>query len=168
MKTLGSKAADHTRGDHCVIMAQPIPGPWLKMTLIIKNMCHAWICVHCFAYFWSISLQNYTYCKFSNKRGKMAWLTDKLAFLFRRRIDFQDSGHSGHLGFLIGTILALFNLQITLMHPTDFQVNWAFSAGEEAKNIFSRWQPWWPSWLFNQNDFSHFDLLVTLMLPIKF
>ena len=24
------------------------------------------------------------------------------------KLDFQDSGHGGHLGFMIGTILALF------------------------------------------------------------
>ena len=30
----------------------------------------------------------------------------------------------GHLGFLIGMILAIFDLQVTLMLPTKFQVNW--------------------------------------------
>ena len=37
-------------------------------------------------------------------------------------IDFQDSGHSGHLGFLIRSILAIFDLQVTLMLPTKFRV----------------------------------------------
>ena len=37
-------------------------------------------------------------------------------------IDFQDGGHGGHLGFLIRTILALFDLQVTLMLPTKFRV----------------------------------------------
>ena len=36
-------------------------------------------------------------------------------------IDFQDSGHGGHLGFLIRTILAIFDLQVTLMFPTKFR-----------------------------------------------
>ena len=53
------------------------------------------------------------------------------------------------------------------MLPTKFGVNWPFSSGE-VKNRFSRWQPWRPSWISNQNDFSYFDLLVTLTLPIKF
>ena len=37
-----------------------------------------------------------------------------------------------------------------------FGVNWPFSSGEEAKNRFSRWGPWWPSWISNRNDFSYF------------
>ena len=52
---------------------------------------------------------------------------EQLAFQFRRRsekIDFQDGGHGGHLGFPIGTILAIFDLQVTLMLPTKYRVNW--------------------------------------------
>ena len=47
--------------------------------------------------------------------------------------------HCGHLGFLMGMILAIFDLQVTLMLATEFQVNWPFGPGEEAKNRFSRW-----------------------------
>ena len=36
-------------------------------------------------------------------------------------------------------ILFIFNLQVTHILPTKFQVNWPFGSGEEAKNIFSRW-----------------------------
>ena len=36
----------------------------------------------------------------------------------KRNIYFQDDCHGGHLGFLIGTILAIFDLQVTLMLPT--------------------------------------------------
>ena len=61
-----------------------------------------------------------------------------------RKIDFQDGGH---LGFPIGTILAIFDLQVTPMLLSKFGVNWPFSSGEEAKNRFSRWLPWWPSWI---------------------
>ena len=53
-------------------------------------------------------------------------------------IDFQDGGHGGHLGFLIRTILAIFDLQVNLMLPTKFQVKWLLSLGEAAKNRFSR------------------------------
>ena len=42
-----------------------------------------------------------------------------------------------------------------------------FGSGE-AKNRFSRGQPWWPSWISYQNDFNYFNLLLTLTLPIKF
>ena len=41
-----------------------------------------------------------------------------------QNIDFQDGGHGGHLGFPIGTILAIFNLQVTPMLPTKYRVNW--------------------------------------------
>ena len=39
------------------------------------------------------------------------------------KIDFQDGGHGSHLGFPIETILAIFDLQVTPMLPTKFQVN---------------------------------------------
>ena len=74
----------------------------------------------------------------------------------KRKIDFQDGSHGGHLGFPIGTILAIFDLQVTLMVPSKFGVNWPFGSGEEAKNRFSRWRPWRPSWNFDRNDFSYF------------
>ena len=74
----------------------------------------------------------------------------------KRKIDFQDGGHGGHLGFLIGTILAIFELQVTLMVPSKFGVNWPLGSGEETKNRFSRWQPWRPSWISNRHDFSYF------------
>ena len=35
--------------------------------------------------------------------------------------DFQDGGHGSHLGFPIGTILAIFYLQVTPMLPTKIQ-----------------------------------------------
>ena len=67
--------------------------------------------------------------------------------------DFQDGCHGGHLGFPIGMILAIFDLQVTPMLPSKFGVNWPFSSGEEAKNRFSRWRP---SWISDRNDFSYF------------
>ena len=44
----------------------------------------------------------------------------------KRKIDFQDGGH---LGFLIRIILAIFDLQVTPMFPTKFQVNWPRGVG---------------------------------------
>ena len=38
-----------------------------------------------------------------------------------------------HLGFLKGTILAIFDLQVTLMLPTKFKVNKPFGSGEIFK-----------------------------------
>ena len=53
------------------------------------------------------------------------------------------------------TILAIFDLQVTPMLPTKFRVNWPFGS-EDAKNRFSRWLPWRPSWISDRNDFSYF------------
>ena len=71
-------------------------------------------------------------------------------------LDFQSArfyGHGGNLGFPIGTILAIFDLQVTPMLPSKFGVNWPFGSGEEAKNRFSRWRP---SWISDRHDFSYF------------
>ena len=75
-----------------------------------------------------------------------------------RKIDFQNGVHGGHLGFPIGTILAIFDLQVTLMLPTRFRVNWLLGLGEEAKNRFSRCPPWpWrPTWITDRHDFNYF------------
>ena len=43
-----------------------------------------------------------------------------------KKIDFQDGGH---LGFPIGMILAIFDLQVTLMLPTKYRVNWPRGVG---------------------------------------
>ena len=40
--------------------------------------------------------------------------------------DFQDGGH---LGFPIGMILAIFDLQVTPMLPTKYRVNWLRGVG---------------------------------------
>ena len=70
----------------------------------------------------------------------------------KQKIDSQD----GCFGFPVGTILATFDLQVTPMLPTMFGVNWLFGSGEEAKNRFSRWLPWRPSWISDRHDFSYF------------
>ena len=90
----------------------------------------------------------------------------------KRKVDFQDSSHGGHLRFTIGKILVFFffffYLQVTPMLPTKFHVNWPFVSGEEAKNRFSRWWPWKPSWILDLNNFSYFALQDTPILPTKF
>ena len=47
----------------------------------------------------------------------------------KQKIDFQDGCHGGHLGFPIGTILVIFDLQVTLMLPTKYRVNWPRGVG---------------------------------------
>ena len=39
---------------------------------------------------------------------------------------------------------------------TRFGVNWLLGSGKEAKNRFSRWLPWRPSWISDGHDFSYF------------
>ena len=48
-------------------------------------------------------------------------------------------------------ILAIFDLQVTLMLPSKFGVNRPFGSGEEAKNRFSRWRPWRPPWISDRH-----------------
>ena len=54
----------------------------------------------------------------------------------KRKIDFQDGGHGGHFRFSIGTILAIFDIQVTPVPPSKFGVDWPFGSGEEAKIDF--------------------------------
>ena len=54
----------------------------------------------------------------------------------KRKIDFQDSGHGGHLEFLIGTILYLFYVQVTLMLPSKiFFYSFGLSFQEKKRKI---------------------------------
>ena len=83
-------------------------------------------------------------------------------------MDFQDSGHIGHLGFPIVTTLVIFDLQVIPMLPTKFQVSWPFGSGEEAKIDFQDGghggHPRFPIGTILTN----FDLQVTTMQPTKF
>ena len=52
----------------------------------------------------------------------------------KKKKDFQDGSHGSHPGFPIGTILAIFDLPVTVMLPRKFPVNWPLRSREEAKN----------------------------------
>ena len=67
-----------------------------------------------------------------------------------------EEAKNSHLGFPTGTILAIFDLQVTPMLPSKFVIKWPFGSGKEAKNRFSRWLPWWPSWISDRNNSSYF------------
>ena len=82
-------------------------------------------------------------------------------------MDFQDSHIGGHLGFQIGTILANFDLQVTPMLPTKFQVNWSFGSGEEVKIDFQDGCHGGNLGLPNRMILAIFDLQVTPMLLTK-
>ena len=74
----------------------------------------------------------------------------------KRKIDFQDCRHGGHLGFPIGTILAI----LIYMSPWWFLASFksiGLSVQEKKRKIdFSRWRPWRPSWISDRKDFSYF------------
>ena len=86
----------------------------------------------------------------------------------KRKIDFQDGGHGGHLGFPISTIIAIFYLQVTLMLPSKFGVNWPFGSGEEAKKKFQDGGHGGHLGFPIGTILAIFDLQITLMLPSKF
>ena len=50
----------------------------------------------------------------------------------KRKKEFQDGRHGGHLGFPVQTIQVILDLQVTPMLPTKFRVKWPFSSGEDA------------------------------------
>ena len=54
------------------------------------------------------------------------------------------------------------------MLPSKSRVDWPFGSGVKAKNRFSRWRPWRPSWISDRNDFSYFWSTSSPMLPTKF
>ena len=68
----------------------------------------------------------------------------------KRKIDFQDGHHGGHLGFPIGMILAIFNLQVTPMIPTSSRL--AFGCRRRAAIL----DFCWISWISDRNNFSCF------------
>ena len=72
----------------------------------------------------------------------------------KRKIDFKDGGHGGHLGFPIGTLLTIIDVQVTPMLPTKFQVNWPFGSGVEAKNKKKKKKK--KSWISDRSYFSYF------------
>ena len=66
-----------------------------------------------FSYFWSTS-----HWGFLPSFKSIGFLVQEK----KQKIDFQDGCHGGHLGFQTGMILAIFDLQVTLMLPTKFRV----------------------------------------------
>ena len=52
-------------------------------------------------------------------------------------MDFQYGGHGGHLGFSVGMILAIFDLQVAPILAIKFLVNWPFGLRRRlSKYIF--------------------------------
>ena len=66
------------------------------------------------------------------------------------------SHRGGHLGCRNETSLAVLNLHVSPMPPTKFQLNPTYHSGADVLPRFSRWPPWWPSWVLERNEFSNY------------
>ena len=75
----------------------------------------------------------------------------------KRKIDFQDGSY---FGYLIGIILATFDLQVTRCFLLSFESIGLSVQEKRQKNRFSRWRLG-PSWISDQNDFSYFFLSIS-------
>ena len=84
------------------------------------------------------------------------------------KMDFQDGHYAGHLRFSIRMVLAIFDLQVTLILPTKVLVSWPFGSGEEAKNSFSICQHSGYLGFSIGTILAIFDRQVTLILPTKY
>ena len=92
----------------------------------------------------------------------------QLAFRFRskkRKIDFQDGCHGGHLGFPIGTILAIFDLQCFL---PSFKSTGLLAQEKKQKIDFQDGPHSGHLGYLIETILTIFDLQVTPMLPPKF
>ena len=83
------------------------------------------------------------------------------------KIDFKDGGHGENLGFLIGTILATFDVQVTPCFLASFNSIDLLIHTKKRKIDFQE-PPWRPSWVSDRNELSYFYIQSTPMLPIKF
>ena len=90
----------------------------------------------------------------------------------KQNIDFQDGCHSGHLGFPIETILAIYSyLKVNQMFPSKFHVNWPFISEEQRKIYFQGGgQNFQGGYLGLRIGMilANFNLQDTAMLPTKF
>ena len=67
---------------------------------------------------------------------KFWWNFSRILVIFQRKFvnffTWEYGGHGGHLGFPIGTILAIFYLQVILI--TKLYVNWPFVSGGDVQD----------------------------------
>ena len=77
------------------------------------------------------------------------WLTVWEEMWFQ---EFQDGGHLGHWN---RRILAIMNFHITPMPPIMFKLKQTYPSVADVISRFSRWLPWWASWISERNHFSN-------------
>ena len=66
--------------------------------------------------------------------------------------EFQDGGHLGHWN---RRILATLNCHITPVPPIMLMLNQTYLTVADVISRFSRWLPWWSSWMSERNHFSN-------------
>ena len=80
-------------------------------------------------------------------------------------LDSEESHQrGGQFGLLIGTSLAIFDLQIAQILPTKFRVKWPFDS-EEVQNRYSRWRLSRPSCISDRN---YFNCLLLFFVVVVF
>ena len=100
---------------------------------------------------------------------RLSWISDRNDFSYfwsTRHLDasYQVSSHGGHHGLPIGTILTIFDLQVTrCLLPCCKSIG--LLVQEKKRNIFSRLLP---SWIPIGTSLAIFDLQVTPMPPTMF
>ena len=84
--------------------------------------------------------ERFSYFRSINHSDASYQVPSQLAFGFRRKSEKKKKNsschHGGHLGFPISRILAIFDLQVTLILPTKSEVSWPFGSGIEGKIDF--------------------------------
>ena len=86
----------------------------------------------------------------------------------KAKIDFQDGCHGGYLGFPIGLILAIFDLQDTPMLPTNLESISILVQVKKRKMDFQDGRHGGYLGFPTGTILASFDLQVTQMLPTKF
>ena len=116
-----------------------------------------------FSRWWPSWISNRTNFSYFSSTGQCFLLSFKSIGLLvqekKWKIDFQDGRH----GFLFGTILAIFDLQVTLMLPT-VSSQLAFWFRKRSENRISRWPPRRLSLISDSESFLMFFLLLLLLL----
>ena len=68
--------------------------------------------------------------------------------------EFRDGVHFGYQNELV-----ILNLYVSPMPPAKFRLTLTYHAGADVVWRFSRWPPWWPSWISKRKDFSNSESL---------
>ena len=72
--------------------------------------------------------------------------------------ELQDGRYGGHLGYWNRTILAILNFRNTLIPLIMNKRNQTYRSGVDVIWRFSRWLPWRPSWISEQNALAILNL----------